>query len=451
VAVAFGTDGIRGVANVEVTPEVAVTLGRSAAAVLGTGTWLVGADTRASSPMLAAAVAAGLASAGADVVDLGVLPTPGVAFHAQVRGCPAVVVSASHNPWTDNGIKLLAAGGRKLSDALEAAVSENMAAAAETATSAVGRITRDADAAVPYVGHLVAALEGRRLDGFVIVIDCANGAATGVAPLALRAAGAEVIVVADAPDGTNINERCGSTHPEIVRQAVLDAGADAGMAFDGDADRVVAVAGNGAIVDGDHILAICAEDLRGRGRLRGDRVALTVMSNLGLRRALAAAGIGVVETPVGDRYVLEAMDRDDLALGGEQSGHIIFRDLATTGDGVLTGLLLLDAVARSGRSLAMLSAAAMTRLPQVLRNVRLGDRGALAGAADPAATGADAAAVAAAVAAAERELGGNGRVLLRPSGTEPLMRVMVEAPSETQAAEVADRLCAVVREAFGGG
>jgi phosphoglucosamine mutase len=438
VAVAFGTDGIRGAANVELTAEVALSLGRAACAVLGTGTWLIGADTRASGPMLVAALAAGLASAGADVVDLGVLPTPGVAFHAQARGCPAAVVSASHNAWTDNGIKLLAGGGRKLTDALEHAIAVNLTAPDRPASPAVGRITRAADPLAPYVDHLVAALEGRRLDGVRVVLDCANGAASAVAPAAFRAAGADVIVVAADPDGTNINAGCGSTHPAGLQDAVVVAGADAGLAFDGDADRVVAVAGDGTLVDGDHILAICAADLHQRGRLRGDAVVLTVMSNLGLRQALAALDIATVETPVGDRYVLEVMERDGLVLGGEQSGHIIFRDLATTGDGVLTGLVLLDAVARSGASLGALAAAAMTRLPQVLRNV-----------AAPAVAAA-APAVAAAVAAAEAELGETGRVLLRPSGTEPLVRVMVEAPTEEQASAVADLLSAAVLQAGDG-
>jgi len=441
LGVAFGTDGIRGAANVELTAEVAVALGRAATAVLGTGTWCIGSDTRASSPMLSAALAAGLASSGADVIDLGVLPTPGIAYHAQARRAPAAVVSASHNPWTDNGIKLLAPGGRKLTDALEAAVSANLTAAAPTTSPVVGRITRASDPVGPYVDHLVASLDGRRLDGWLVVLDCANGAASEVAPLALRAAGADVVVINDAPDGNNINDRCGSTHPDALRDAVRAHGAAAGLAFDGDADRVVAVAGDGSIVDGDHIIAICAADLHARGRLPGDRIALTVMSNLGLRLALAARGIGVVETPVGDRYVLEAMERDGLALGGEQSGHVIFSNLATTGDGVLTGLVLLDAVARSGQSLADFAAAAMTRLPQVLRNVAVPvpDRDTVAESPD----------VAAAVADAEEELGATGRVLLRPSGTEPLVRVMVEAPSEAQALAIADRLCDVVRKLAG--
>jgi phosphoglucosamine mutase len=346
-------------------------------------------------------------------------------------------VSASHNAWTDNGIKLLASGGRKLTDALEHAIAVNLTAPSPPPSPIVGRITRAADPVAPYVDHLVGALDGRRLDGVRVVLDCANGAASAVAPAAFRAAGAEVIVVAAEPDGTNINDGCGSTHPATLQDAVVVAGADAGLAFDGDADRVVAVAGDGALVDGDHILAICAADLHARGRLRGDAVVVTVMSNLGLRRALAARGIGSVETPVGDRYVLEAMEQGGLVLGGEQSGHIIFRELATTGDGVLTGLVLLDAVTRSGRPLGTLAASAMTRLPQVLRNV--------AAPSDAAATPA----VVAAVAAAEAELGETGRVLLRPSGTEPLVRVMVEAPTEGQAVAVADRLSAAVREAVG--
>ncbi len=434
MGVAFGTDGIRGAANVELTAEVAVALGRAATAVLGTGTWLIGSDTRASSPMLVAALAAGLASAGADVVDLGVLPTPGIAYHAQRRAAPAAVVSASHNPWTDNGIKLLAPGGRKLTDALEAAIAENLAAPPPHGSAVVGRIAPDADPVGPYAEHLVGSLEGRRLDGWLVALDCANGAASAVAPRVLRAAGAEVVVINGSPDGTNINHDCGSTHPEHLRRAVVRAGARAGLAFDGDADRVVAVADDGSLVDGDRILAICAADLHRRGRLPHDRVAVTVMSNLGLRQALAAQGISVAETPVGDRYVLEAMEREGLGLGGEQSGHVIFADLATTGDGVLTGLVLLDAVARSGRPLAALAAEAMTRLPQVLRNVAVADRDAVATSPD----------VAAAVADATEELGDRGRVLLRASGTEPLVRVMVEAPSEAQAQAIADRLCDIV-------
>jgi len=443
VGIAFGTDGIRGVANTELTPELAVGLGRAAAAVLGGGRWFVGADTRRSGPMLVCALAAGLASAGADVVDLGVVPTPAVAFHGQVGEAPAAVVSASHNPFGDNGIKLLAAGGRKLSDEVEgrvaAALEATLRGSGAARSAGVGTITRHPDPLTDYAAHVVSALEGRRLAGLRVVVDCANGAASGVAPDVLRSLGAAVSVLAATPDGTNINEGCGSTHPEALQAAVVAAGADVGLAFDGDADRVLAVDHTGLLVDGDHIIAVCAEDLQRRGRLRNGAVAVTVMSNLGLRLALEARGIGVVETRVGDRYVLEALEAGDLALGGEQSGHVVFRDLATTGDGLLTAACLLDAAVRSRRSIAELAGAAMTRLPQVLRNVRVADREALEGARS----------VWDAVAAEEAALGGKGRVLLRPSGTEALVRVMVEARDEDEAAAAADRLTAAVRDALG--
>jgi phosphoglucosamine mutase len=446
-AVAFGTDGIRGVANLELTAELALSLGRAAVGVLGGDQWLIGADTRVSGPMLVAALTAGLAAAGADVVDLGVVPTPAVAFHAQQLGCPAAIVSASHNPYTDNGIKLLAAGGRKLRDDVESAVAARMNAGATSTTgvadprAGVGRIRRHPDPLGAYAAHVVASIEGRRFDGMKLVIDCANGAASEVAPAVLRSLGADVTVLSATPDGTNINAGCGSTHPAPLQAAVVEAGAEAGLAFDGDADRVVAVGADGRVVDGDHIMAILAGDLHDRHRLRGEAVAVTVMSNLGLRLALGARGIGVVETPVGDRYVLEAMEADDLALGGEQSGHVIFRDLATTGDGLLTGVQLLDVVSRAGVGLAALAAGAMTRLPQVLRNVRVARPEGLAAAAS----------VRAAVVEAEAELGSTGRVLLRPSGTEPVIRVMVEAPTEPQARELAERLTEAVTSALGGG
>jgi len=405
--------------------------------VLGGGDWLIGRDTRASGPSLVAALADGLTSAGADVVDLGVLPTPAVAFHSALADVPAAVVSASHNPWTDNGIKLLGAG-RKLSDSVEAAIASRMDGPF-AGGSAVGTVRAHPDPLADYAAHLVGTLGGRRLDGLVVVVDCANGAASDVAPSVLRSLGASVSVLAAAPDGTNINADCGSNHPAALQAAVVAGGASAGLAFDGDADRVIAVAGDGTIVDGDSLIAICGADLDARSLLRDHRVAVTVMSNLGLRRALADLGIDVVETAVGDRYVLEAMERDNLSLGGEQSGHVIFRDLATTGDGLLTGLQLLDVVVRSGQSLASLAASAMIRLPQVLRAVRVADRDALAGSAT----------VQTAVEAATASLGGAGRVVLRPSGTEPLVRVMVEAVTEAEAVAVADRLVAVVTEALG--
>ncbi|GAC1314817.1 MAG: phosphoglucosamine mutase [Acidimicrobiales bacterium] len=438
MGVAFGTDGIRGVANVELTPELALSLGRAAVSVLGGDRWLIGSDTRRSGPMLAAALAAGLAAAGADVCDLGVAPTPAVAYLAASLGAPAAVVSASHNPFADNGIKLLAPGGRKLADTTEAAIAAALAVPVVPG-GPVGHVDRRPDSLGAYMAHVVDALEGRRLDGMRIVVDCANGAAHVTAPTVLRALGADVTALFADPDGVNINAGCGSTHPAALQQAVRDSGADAGLALDGDADRVLAVDDRGGLVDGDRMLVLCAADLHRRDRLRHDGVAVTVMSNLGLRRALAELGIGVVETAVGDRYVLEALDAGDLSLGGEQSGHVVFRDLATTGDGLLTGVLLLDLVRRAGRPLAELAEQAMTRFPQVLRNVRVADREALDGSEQ----------VWAEVAAVEAALGDEGRVLLRPSGTEPLIRVMVEAPGEEQAAALADRIAAAVSRSLG--
>jgi phosphoglucosamine mutase len=445
VSLTFGTDGVRGVANSELTPELVLSLGRAAARVLGPGPWLVGRDTRISGPLLFSALAAGLAAEGASVVDLGVLPTPAVAFTCGERDRPGAVISASHNPFGDNGVKLFAPGGRKLTDDVEARIEAELVAksAGEARTgAAIGTVGADAgDAAARYRAHLGAALEGRRLDGMRVVLDCANGAASTVAEAVFVDAGAaEVTVLAAAPDGTNINAGCGSTHPEGLQRAVVDAGGGAiGLAFDGDADRVLAVAEDGSLVDGDHILALCAVDLRDRGRLAGDKVVVTVMSNLGFRLAMERAGVGVVETKVGDRYVLEALDDQHLSLGGEQSGHVIFHDLASTGDGVLTGLLLADLVRRAGRPLRELAAQAMTRLPQVLHNVRVASRDGLA----------DAAEVWDEVRAVEAELGHEGRVLLRPSGTEPLVRVMVEAPTAEVAAAAAGRLAAVVGRALG--
>ena len=474
----FGTDGIRGAANFELTAEVAVAVGRAAVKVLGGSTWLVGADPRLSGPMLVAALSAGLASAGADVVDLGVVPTPAAAYHSQRDGMPAAVVSASHNPFTDNGIKLFAAGGLKLSDDVEARIalrlrsgeggggggggegggdsggggdgggeggggSSGGAVSADAPTwrdrACVGRIERHPGPLEAYADHVIASLGGRRLDGMRLVIDCANGAASDVAPRVLRALGASVRVLAAQPDGTNINAGCGSTHPDDLQALVVAEGADAGLAFDGDADRVVAVDHVGGLIDGDQILAVCAADRHRRGRLAGGAVVVTVMSNLGLRSALGALGIRVVETQVGDRRVLEALDVEGLSLGGEQSGHVVFRDLATTGDGLLTGVQLLDVVARSRRTLTELVAAGMTRLPQVLRNVRVADRDALSRASE----------VWEAVAGSQAELGATGRVLLRPSGTEPLVRVMVEASTEEEAAAVAERLSCVVERVLG--
>ncbi|MCU1448465.1 MAG: phosphoglucosamine mutase, partial [Acidimicrobiales bacterium] len=404
--------------------------------------FLIGRDTRLSGPMLEGALASGIAAEGVDVGRLGVVPTPGVAWLSAADGVPAAVISASHNPFADNGIKFFAAGGRKLADDIEDRLErhlDQLLAHASSPRRAVGAVS-DYGRTDRYVDALLSALEGRGLDGLRIVVDCANGAAFDLAPEVLRRLGADVDVLFDAPDGTNINDRCGSTHPQALQAAVTERGADAGLALDGDADRVLAVDHTGALVDGDQIIAACALDLRERGTLKDDTVVVTVMTNLGFRLAMEEHGIHVVETPVGDRNVLEALESGGWTLGGEQSGHVIFRDVATTGDGVLTGIQLLDAVVRSGRPLAEL-VSAMTRLPQVLRNVRVTTRDGLAGAAG----------FWAEVRAVEADLGERGRVLVRPSGTEPVVRVMVEAPTNARAEQAAEHLCGALAEALGPG
>jgi phosphoglucosamine mutase len=434
----FGTDGVRGVALTELTTEFATRLGRAAARVLGADgvtSVVVGGDTRESTDVLDRALCDGFALEGLDVVRLGVAPTPQVAFEAQRRGAIGAVVSASHNHWTDNGIKLFARGGVKLADDVEGRIEADLATlGAVDSGRDRGRIvdaTADRDA---YIAHVVGFLEGLDLDGLRIVLDAANGAAHQIGPEVLRAAGADVIVVAASPDGRNINDGCGATAPSLVADAVRTHGADVGIALDGDADRLIAVDHTGKVVDGDHIIAITAKDLRSRGELRHDTVVVTVMTNLGFRLAMRAEGIDVVETAVGDRYVLEALAAGGFSLGGEQSGHVIFADHATTGDGILTAVALLDAVRRSGRPLAELAGDAMTSLPQVLVNVRVARR--LPDVADR---------LADEIAAAERELGGTGRILVRASGTEPLVRVMVEAPTHDQAQSVANSVAAAAR------
>jgi phosphoglucosamine mutase len=347
------------------------------------------------------------------------------------------MISASHNPFADNGIKLFGPGGRKLSDAeqsaVEAQIEELLSPGLHPGPSSVGGVHADHTALDEYAAHVVASTEGRRLEGLKMVVDCANGSNSVVGPEVLRALGAEVTALSDHPDGRNINEGCGSTHPEPLAAAVVAHGADLGIAFDGDADRLVAVDHTGTVVDGDQIIALCALDLRSRGRLAHDTVVVTVMTNLGFRQAMAAEGITVVDTAVGDRYVLEAITAGGFSLGGEQSGHIIFGDLATTGDGLLSAVVLSDLLLRSGRPLAELAAGAMTRLPQVLVNVRVGT---------PMPDVAER--LAAEIAAVSAELGDSGRVLLRPSGTEPVVRVMAEAATDDQAAQVAERLAAAV-------
>ncbi|TQN33011.1 phosphoglucosamine mutase [Haloactinospora alba] len=442
----FGTDGVRGVAGEDLTAAFALDLATAAARVLGTpdGTRerplaVIGRDPRVSGEFLESAVAAGLAGSGVDVVRLGVVPTPAVAFlTSDLAADFGVMISASHNPAPDNGIKFFGRGGDKLSEEAEDEIEANLGASAPTVSGGqVGRVTDSDEAVERYVGHLVATLP-HSLDGLRVVVDCAHGAATGIAPAALERAGAEVVAVHDRPDGLNINEECGSTHLDALRRAVLEHGADAGIAHDGDADRCLAVAADGSTVDGDQILGILAHELYKAGRLARNTLVLTVMSNLGLRLAMRESGITTVDTPVGDRHVLEAMRAGEYVLGGEQSGHIIMSDHATTGDGLLTGLQLLSAVAANGVALSEL-ATVMTRLPQALVNVRGVDKDRLE----------TSAAVTEAVTLAETELGDSGRVLIRPSGTEPMVRVMVEAAAESHAYQVAERLAGVVRSDLG--
>jgi phosphoglucosamine mutase len=435
----FGTDGVRGLANADLTPELAMALAVAAVRVLAPQTGrppavVVGRDPRASGEMLEAAVVAGLASAGATVVRVGVLPTPGVAYlTAETRADFGVMLSASHNPMPDNGIKLFANGGHKLPDEVEDRIEAELNQPWQRPVgAAIGRVHELVDGAEHYVTHLVDSTP-HRLDGLTVVVDCAHGAASEVADAYARA-GARAVVINAEPDGVNINHECGSTHLDAVRAAVLEHKADLGIAHDGDADRCLAVDAAGEVVDGDQIMAILALAMRDAGTLARTTLVATVMSNLGLRLAMQREGIELLETAVGDRYVLEALRAQGLSLGGEQSGHVILPAHATTGDGVLTGLHLMARMASTGRALSDL-AAVVTRLPQVMVNVAVADRRAAV----------ESSTVVGAVAEAEAELAGAGRVLLRPSGTEPLVRVMVEAPTVDQATAVAERIAAAVR------
>jgi phosphoglucosamine mutase len=441
----FGTDGVRGKANEALTAEFALSLSVAAAHVLAeSGQFsgnpplaLVGRDPRASGEFLEAAVVAGLASAGAHVVRLGILPTPGVAFLTEACNADlGVMLSASHNPMPDNGIKFFARGGYKLDDELEDTIESRLTEIWARPTGGdVGRVSVDESLVETYVAHLVNSLESPvSLEGIKVVVDCANGAAFQAAPAAFEAQGAAVHRIHAEPDGININENCGSTHMDSLRETVLEQHADLGIALDGDADRCLAVDTFGRIVDGDQILAILALALREQGRLKNDTIVATVMSNLGLINAMRGVGITVQQAKVGDRYVLEAMKAGGFSLGGEQSGHIVMLEHATTGDGVLTALHVMNRMATSGQSLAQL-ASVMTRLPQVLINVPDVDKSRAA--TDPQLT--------AAVAEAQAELGDSGRVLLRPSGTESLVRVMVEAETYEDANGVAHRLADVVK------
>ncbi|MFB7557717.1 phosphoglucosamine mutase [Streptomyces brevispora] len=448
----FGTDGVRGIANADLTAELALGLSVAAAHVLGeVGTFeghrptaVVGRDPRASGEFLEAAVVAGLASAGVDVLRVGVLPTPAVAYLTGALGADiGVMLSASHNAMPDNGVKFFARGGHKLADELEDRIEtvyeqhRTGAPWARPTGAGVGRINDYAEGFDRYVAHLIGVLPNR-LDGLKVVLDEAHGAAARVSPEAFARAGAEVVTIGAAPDGLNINDGCGSTHLELLRAAVVEHGADLGIAHDGDADRCLAVDAAGEEIDGDQILAVLALAMRDAGQLRKATVVGTVMSNLGFKIAMEREGIELVQTAVGDRYVLESMKAEGYALGGEQSGHVIVLDHATTGDGTLTGMMLAARVAATGRTLADL-AGVMERLPQVLINVPDVDKSRVDTSPE----------LAAAVAEAEQELGATGRVLLRQSGTEPLVRVMVEAADIDQARAVAGRLADVVKSALG--
>jgi phosphoglucosamine mutase len=440
----FGTDGVRGVANTELTPELAVGMGRAVVRTLreegvARPCLVVGRDPRASGEMLEAALVAGICSAGGDVVPLGVLPTPGVAFLTTQLGADSgAMISASHNPVEDNGIKFFGPEGYKLTDAEEERVEQLLQRTDDERPTgtAIGRLRAHPGAAQHYIDHLVEAGQAD-LSGLRVVVDCAHGAASAVAPEVLSRLGCDVIAICAEPDGDNINAGCGSTYPDVVRDAVLAHGADVGLAHDGDADRLIAVDHTGALVDGDAILAILAERYHREEGL--GTVVTTVMTNLGFTRAMGRLGIAVEQTKVGDRYVLEAMRAGGHPLGGEQSGHLILARHATTGDGVLSAVALLDTVARDGRPLAEV-ATVMARLPQVLVNVGGVRKDDLP----------DATALWDAVAEAEAALGDAGRVLLRASGTEPVVRVMVEAETEDRAAAVAGRLADVTREVLGG-
>jgi phosphoglucosamine mutase len=438
----FGTDGVRGVANTDLTAELALALGSAAARRLGSSGGqrriaVVGRDPRASGEMLEAAVIAGITSEGVDVLRVGVLPTPAVAHLTGVYGAEfGVMISASHNPMPDNGIKIFGPGGHKLDDDAEDRIEELLAAGPghRPVGAAIGRV-RDADDALDLYLRHVATAAPTPLDGMTVVVDCAHGAASAAAPLAYRAAGATVIAINAEPDGLNINDGCGSTHMDVLQRAVLANGADLGLAHDGDADRCLAVDAAGEVVDGDAIMVILAMAMRDAGELTSNTLVATVMSNLGLHIAMRAEGIEVRTTAVGDRYVLEELRAGGYALGGEQSGHVVMPSLGTTGDGVATGLRLMARMAQTRSTLAELSAP-MHTLPQVLINVRVADK----------ATVAEAPSVQSAVAEAEAELGDTGRILLRPSGTEQVVRVMVEAADEDTARLLASRVADAVSE-----
>jgi phosphoglucosamine mutase len=440
----FGTDGVRGLANKDITSESALKLAQAAAIVLGEQARargqkpiaVIGRDPRISGEFLAAAISAGLASSGVDVFDAGVIPTPATSFlTADLDADFGVMISASHNPAPDNGIKFFSRGGHKLDDAVEDAIEKALSAKPLTPIGAeIGHVKEFADAKSRYLVHLQGTLPNS-LKGIKVVVDCANGAASDIAPKAFRDAGAEVVVIGNEPDGYNINLGCGSTHLSALQAAVVENGADVGIAHDGDADRTLAVDAAGSIVDGDQIMAILSVAAKARGDLSRNTLVATVMSNLGLKIAMKQAGIEMIETKVGDRYVLEVIREGGYTLGGEQSGHLIFARHATTGDGILTGLQLLAQMSSTGKSLQEL-ASAMTLYPQVLINVPEVDKSKVDS--DPE--------LQKVVQEAKTELGDSGRVLLRASGTEPLVRVMVEAKDVGTAQSWAERIARVVEK-----
>lgn len=439
----FGTDGVRGVAISEITPEYALALGRAVGTVLGSPRLVIARDPRVSGPILEAAFSAGAAAVGVRVEQLGVVPTPAVALIAQLENVPGVMITASHNKFSDNGVKVFAAGGRKLTDAdqelIESEVHKVLSGVTST-PSDVGIIVRRSDAVTVYVDHLVELFGEGSLAGLRVVIDSANGAMSQVAPLVLQRLGADVISMNDAPNGRNINDVCGATSPQTLCDFVSGTGTgvsvDIGFAFDGDGDRLIAVDENGRVVDGDRLIALSVIDRSEHNTLANNTVVVTVMSNLGFHQAMKQLGVNVVTTTVGDRYVLDAMELGEFVIGGEQSGHIIHRDLATTGDGLLASIVLAQLVRRrhekDGVKFSQLATSVMHTFPQVLKNVKVAVR-----------PHDVAKLLAHEITAEETLLGENGRVLVRASGTEPLIRVMVEAPTAQMADEVADRLVAI--------
>lgn len=442
----FGTDGARGVANTELTCELAMQIGRAAAMVLIEGDHqrpkvMIGSDTRLSGEMLESALAAGLCSVGADVLLLGVVPTPAVAYLVKEYGYDAgIMISASHNPYEYNGIKIFQSNGFKLPDMLENAIEsiilDDVATPPAKVGAEIGTITRSQTAHADYINHILSTSE-YRYNGLKVALDCANGSSSTTARKLFEYLGCECIVIGAEPNGININDQCGSTHVEALREVVKENGCDVGFAFDGDADRLIAVDENGEIVDGDKIIALCAVDMKETGRLKNDTAVVTVMSNMGFFKFAEENGIHCEKTKVGDRYVLENMLENGHSIGGEQSGHVIFLDYATTGDGQLTAVQILRALKRTGKKLSELSSV-MEVFPQVLKNVRVSNLGKIRFDDDKE--------IKIAISQAEEELGDTGRVLVRVSGTEPLVRVMLEGKDLEQINRLADEIAEVVRE-----